>query len=88
MIAFWTGPDPDRIDRIFRLSAICDAKWEERADYRTMTINKALTAGREFYTDRNAQLVTRRKIRLRKPGGGAVTQTDIPDGSENPGVVQ
>lgn len=34
MIAFWTGPDPDRIDRIFRRSSLMRSKWDEaRGDY-------------------------------------------------------
>jgi primase-polymerase (primpol)-like protein len=41
MLAFWTDSDAARIDRIFRNSALCRAKWSERADYRERTIAKA-----------------------------------------------
>jgi primase-polymerase (primpol)-like protein len=57
MLAFWCGPDTDRIDRLFRASALCDEKWETRADYRAMTITKAIGQGRDFYTPRARALV-------------------------------
>ena len=41
MIAFYTQ-SPEQIDEIFRQSALNRAKWEDRADYREMTIKKAL----------------------------------------------
>jgi len=47
MIAFWTGPDHDRIDRIFRQSALYRDKWE-REDYRLSTITLACDRV-EFY---------------------------------------
>lgn len=47
-LAFWTGPDPTRIDRLFRRSGLLREKWERRADYRTSTIEKALER-QEFY---------------------------------------
>src|SRR3712207_3717946 len=48
MLAFWTGPDPDRIDRLFRQSGLYRGKWE-RADYRERTIARALDGKTEFY---------------------------------------
>jgi putative DNA primase/helicase len=41
MLAFWTGPDPQRIDRLFRGSALYREKWE-REDYSARTIQLAL----------------------------------------------
>jgi hypothetical protein len=49
ILAFWAGNDPDRIDRLFRRSALCDWKWTSRADYREWTIAKALAGRTEFY---------------------------------------
>jgi putative DNA primase/helicase len=40
-LAFWTGGDPDRIDRLFRSSGLYREKWE-RADYRAKTVARAL----------------------------------------------
>jgi len=46
-LAFWTGRDADRIDRLFRSSGLMREKWE-RADYREETIAKAVERS-EFY---------------------------------------
>lgn len=51
MLAFWTGRDPDRMDRIFRASGLYRAKWE-RADYRGWTIGKAIEACTDIYMPR------------------------------------
>jgi putative DNA primase/helicase len=48
MLAFWTGPDPGRIARLFRQSGLYRKKWE-RADYRERTITRALDGKTEFY---------------------------------------
>jgi primase-polymerase (primpol)-like protein len=45
LLAFWTGPDPDRIDRLFRQSGLMRPKWDERRGGRTygqVTVGKAL----------------------------------------------
>ncbi len=41
MLAFYTGADEDRIDRLFRKSKLYRQKWE-RCDYRQSTIRKAI----------------------------------------------
>src|SRR5215208_1775226 len=51
MLAFWTGPDPDRIHRLFRQSGLYRRKWE-RKDYRERTIARALEGRTEFYEPR------------------------------------
>jgi hypothetical protein len=48
MLAFWAGPAPDRIDRLFRLSQLYREKWE-RADYRAATIAKALDGRTDYF---------------------------------------
>ncbi len=48
LLAFWTGPDPARIDDLFRQSGLYREKWE-RPDYRERTIKKALEGKAEFY---------------------------------------
>ena len=57
LLAFWTGPDPARIDRLFRRSGLFRDKWDERraSDGRTygeITIQTALASPREQYGDR------------------------------------
>jgi hypothetical protein len=49
ILAFWTGGDADRMDRLFRGSKLDREKWT-RADYRSATIKKALEGRTEFYT--------------------------------------
>ena len=56
MLAFWTGPDPDRVDWLFRQSGLVREKWEQREDYRRATISKALAGRSEFYGDRTGRL--------------------------------
>jgi putative DNA primase/helicase len=51
MLAFWTGPDPDRIAKLFRHSGLYRKKWE-RKDYRERTIARALEGRTEFYEPR------------------------------------
>jgi len=48
MLAFWTGPDPERVDTLFRQSGLYRKKWE-REDYRERTIAHALDGKTEFY---------------------------------------
>ena len=40
-LAFWTGKDMPRMDRLFRLSGLMRPKYDNRADYRRNTIEKA-----------------------------------------------
>ncbi len=40
---FWTGNDADRVDRLFRQSALMRDKWE-RSDYRQRTITNSISA--------------------------------------------
>jgi primase-polymerase (primpol)-like protein len=41
LLAFWCGPDEERIDRLFRQSGLMRQKWE-RDDYRALTLAAAL----------------------------------------------
>ena len=41
-LAFWTGKDCERIDRLFRRSGLYRDKWETREDYRYSTIKHAV----------------------------------------------
>lgn len=48
ILSFYTGPDQDRIDGLFRKSGLYREKWE-RDDYRERTMKKALEGTTEFY---------------------------------------
>ena len=56
MLAFWTGKDPDRMDRIFRKSALMRDKWL-RDDYRLATINKAIATCNDTYNPYKAETI-------------------------------
>lgn len=49
-LAFWTGKDSARIDRLFRRSALYREKWEEREDYRKSTIGHSVSLCQQVYT--------------------------------------
>ena len=49
-LAFWTGKDFDRMDRLFRQSALCRDKYMARADYRNNTITGAIRNCTSVYT--------------------------------------
>lgn len=61
LLAFWCGPDTERIDRLFRGSSLCREKWLRRPDYRELTISAALERG-EFWSGR-IRLSSARRIR-------------------------
>lgn len=48
-LAFWCGPNPSRIDALFRQSGLARDKWSEREDYRERTIQAAIEQTTEFY---------------------------------------
>jgi hypothetical protein len=61
LIAWWAGPDPARIERIFGKSDLGQReKWKTRADYRAETIATALRGRTEFF---------RPRLRLLRDGG-------------------
>lgn len=47
LLSFWTGPDPVRIDRLFRQSGLYPGKWTD--SYGARTIAKALEGSTKFY---------------------------------------
>ena len=52
-LAFWTGRDADRMDRLFRQSGLMRDKWDRRqagTTYGRITIQKAIANCREVYT--------------------------------------
>ncbi len=65
MIVFYTGPDPDQIDRIFRRSKLFRAKWDElrgTATYGEITIGNVLrlrgTDRESYYGSKRAESQT------------------------------
>ena len=53
ILAFWTGCNPDQMDRIFRQSELMRDKWERKwgaGTYGSKTIEEAIRTQREVYT--------------------------------------
>ena len=55
LLAFWTGPDPQWIDRLFRQSGLHRDKWDQRHDgagrtYGQMTIDRVLDSRCTYYS--------------------------------------
>ena len=76
-LAWWTGKDPERIDRIFRSSGLMRAKWDEvhssdGSTYGQMTIRKAIDGCDGQYTGKKpgkkseSNVVPLRKKQVRK----------------------
>lgn len=49
-LAFWTGKNCERMDRLFRLSGLDREKWENRPDYRERTIGHAVSHCANIYS--------------------------------------
>jgi hypothetical protein len=52
LLGFYTGPDPQKLDRLFRASDLYRPKWDDQrggSTYGQLTISKVLEGGREFY---------------------------------------
>lgn len=60
-LAFWTGKDPARMDRIFRSSGLYRQKWDNRHGAKTygeMTIDRAIEGTSEVYQERRQRQET------------------------------
>lgn len=62
MLAWWTGPDAERVDQLFRQSHLVRGKWE-RASYRDKTIALALSRT-EYYDPNRKHHPTARRLVL------------------------
>jgi putative DNA primase/helicase len=71
-LAFWTGRDPDRIDRLFRASGLMRQKWN-RNDYRERTIQAAIAATTKTYEP----------VRPRRDGRGTDAPSSPAGGGES-----
>lgn len=48
-LAFWTGGDQHRMERLFSQSGLTRDKWHDRADYRERTIRRAIEDVNNYY---------------------------------------
>jgi putative DNA primase/helicase len=66
MLAFWTGRDADRMDRLFRASRLMRPKWDERrgnTTYGEQTITKAIKGCKNVYEPDNYKAAVQDYIR-------------------------
>lgn len=63
-LAFWTGKDMPRMDRLFRRSALMREKYAEREDYRSDTIQKAARLASNVYHRDETQKKSREPVGL------------------------
>ena len=70
-LAFWTGRDAGRVDRLMRASGLMRPKWD-RADYRGRTLTAALAGCRDVYSPRAEQPAPR------PPESSARGASDLP----------
>ena len=61
LLAFWTGKDASRIDRLFRMSGMYRPKWE-RSSYRNSVINGAIRMTKNTYTGTPAAGAERNRV--------------------------
>lgn len=73
-LAFWTGNDCERIERIMRKSALVRDKWA-RVDYMKRTILKATSGQTSFYNDPKAKEAAPRD--LEAEAGDLVTEPGV-----------
>ena len=62
-LAFWTGRDPQRMDKLFRQSGLMRKKWDRRqsgSTYGALTIQNACQNCREVYTPKSVKAPTER----------------------------
>lgn len=82
-LAFWTGGDPVKIDRLFKQSHLYRSKWDQRrgaATYGERTIQKALEVTTEFYSERSSP----KAYVPTPPGGNGAKPSAAPDLGHSP----
>ena len=87
MLAFWTGSDPARMDRLFIQSGLMRPKWDEIHDpatkqtYGEMSIGKAIAGCKEAYSGKRKPSA---KAAKPKPTGPAPALADQDENRPNP----
>lgn len=79
LLAFWTGKDAARMDRLFRRSGLFREKWDEKRGDRTygqMTIDRAIADCTEVYSPRRRRMPSEAAA----PASGGADDQDGGDG--------
>ena len=85
MLAFWTGRDAERMDRLFRASGLFREKWE-REDYRSATINKAIEDTTVTYDPNHNRADWGEALELGQTISGNGTRDERNDGDGDPSL--
>lgn len=88
LLAFWSGGDATRMDRIFRQSGLMRAKWDElrgESTYGARTIAAALATTRDYYSDPKVTPLRAPKEPARRPrtDGSSALKADPADDEED-----
>lgn len=87
ILAFWTGKDSDRMDRLFRGSGLYREKWE-RQDYREMTLAEAINGCTAVFGDKplhtGDEAVATSKSHAGEASGGGLEDDLVPLGERDP----
>jgi len=81
MLAFWTGKDPARMDRLFRESGLMRDKWDEHRGSQTygqITVDAAIGMTKETYADQAGK----RRGKGHARSSGASADVDAPHGPD------
>ena len=79
MLAFWTGKDAERMERLFSQSELGQRdKWTERPDYRKRTIEGAIATCKDVHKD-TGRLLTAHYIELFGSWGFSLARCDLND---------
>ncbi|HEY3297017.1 MAG TPA: hypothetical protein VGK34_00035, partial [Armatimonadota bacterium] len=81
ILAFYTGRDAARMDRLFRQSGLMREKYENREDYRNWTIDKAIQGCAEVYTPKTRTDGPDRSVS--KPQDGLYRLSAVQEGIES-----
>jgi hypothetical protein len=82
ILAFWTGKDPDRIDRLFRRTGLMRDKWDEyRGDrtYGEITIAEAIAGTKDVLKGSKKKRRAKKKAKTSAPGKTGLPQIQIND---------
>lgn len=76
LLAFWTGKDCERMERIMRMSSLARGKWDDHATYLQNTILNAVGAVSNVYVERE-QRPQRDPVTIPPPAEPVVEGTDL-----------
>ena len=91
-LAFWTGGDPDRMDRLFRDSGLMRGKWDKvhfanGATYGAVCIARTLLTVDDYYTPPSPSTPSGSDDRHQPPDESSTSPSTGPDHSSDPAPI-